>query len=451
MSFTAVFWAVLYCLGIVAAFLVNPVFAAVGYLLEYYMRPELKWWGDELPVLRYNLIMAMVLGVTFFLHRGHLRELVRVPNPSMRWLIALAVVMMFVTATVAVSPDTSWNWSVQWFKMAFIFPLLLVGVLRTRGTFDAFIAAHMLGAFWWGWDAWNDPQREAGRLINIGSGDTLNDNAASAHLLTVLPFAVVYLLVAKDKRLRAIGLLSLPFVVNTLILCNSRGSMVGLGAALVASIFLVRSGNRLRMAGAAIGMALMVLLLADDPFLTRQQTTANYQEDSSSQQRLESVRGALRLVRDRPLGAGGRGFHLLSPIYIPDIVEAHGGDLRAPHNTWAMVASEWGILGLICYLGIYISAFVVLRRVKRAALFEADSFYYWRALAIQLALIAFLVASTFTDRLYAEAGYWMVSLSYALYRIRLSDVAEAARAPVPVAQPEAPRGAAAMWPVAHAP
>jgi hypothetical protein len=53
-----------------------------------------------------------------------------------------------------------------------------------------------------------------------------------------------------------------------------------------------------------------------------------------------------------------------------------------------------------------------------------QGFFYWRALAIQLGLIAYLVAGTFTDRVYAEAGYWLVGLSYALYRVQRTDQEE---------------------------
>ena len=67
----------------------------------------------------------------------------------------------------------------------------MYGVLRSRSGFNAFITAHMLGAFWWGWNAYTDPKRAEGRLLNIGSGDSLNDNAAAAHLLSVLPFALI--------------------------------------------------------------------------------------------------------------------------------------------------------------------------------------------------------------------------------------------------------------------
>jgi hypothetical protein len=431
MSITAMLWSTLYCSAAVLS-LGNPLFGALGYLLEYYMRPELKWWGDQLPDLRYNLMISLVLGLTFVLRRSSLRELTRTGNPVLPWLLALMTLMGAVTATVAVDTETSWSWTVQWIKTAIVFPLLVAGVVRSRSGFDLFTVANMVGAAWWGWDAWTNPHRDASRLMEIGSGDTLNDNAASAHLLTVLPFVIVYLLTEKDKRLRALALIVMPLVVNTIILCNSRGSIVGILVAGAASVLLIRRGNRLRLIGVIIGIAATFLMLADSQFIERQQTTSNYEEDGSAQQRLITWQAGYRFVRDRPLGAGGRGFHLLSSQYIPDIVEAHDGDNRAPHNTWVQVAAEWGVLGFICYLGIYGTTLFMLRRIKKRALPAENGFFYWRAFAIQLGLIAYLVAGTFTDRLYGEAGYWLIGLTYALYRIQATDQATVVQ-PAPAA------------------
>lgn len=430
MSITALLWTSLYCSALVGTFS-NPILGCLGYLLEYYMRPELKWWGRDLPDLRYNLIISMAIGASFVMRRSTLREMKDTSNPALKWLLGLGTVMLLVTGAFAVDTTVSWNWMGQWVKMAIVFPLLVVGVLRSRKAFDIFVMAHILGAFWWGWEAWNDPHREASRLLSVGSGDTLNDNAASSHLLTVIPFIVVYLLTAEERWKRAMALIALPFVVNTVILCNSRGATLGMMAAFAASMILVRRGDRLRMVAVGLAMAGALFVMADQQFITRQQGTADYEQDGSAQERLSSWRAAYKLVQDHPFGVGGRGFHLLSPIYIPDIVAAHKGDLRAPHNTWAMVASEWGVAGLVCYTGLFGAAFLMLRRIKKSSR-ESGSFYYWRALAIQLALIGHLVSSTFTDRLYGEAGYWMVALASALYRIQLTDQEEYAVTPVAV-------------------
>jgi putative inorganic carbon (hco3(-)) transporter len=250
--------------------------------------------------------------------------------------LALGAVMLVVTGGFAVNRSVSWEWSVQWMKMAIIFPLLIFGAVRDRKAFNAVLVAHMLGAFWWGWDAWNDPKREAGRLVGIGSGDTEDDNAAAAHLLTVLPFTLILLLTEKNKRIRIPALVAAPFVINTLILCNSRGAIVGVAAALMASVVLIRTGYRMRIAGAGVAVMVAFFALADQQFISRQQTTTQA-TDGSSQERLASWRGGMNLALDRPFGAGGRGFHLLSPIYIADIVANHDGELRAPHNTYVMV------------------------------------------------------------------------------------------------------------------
>jgi len=442
MSITALMWVVLYAASIVLAFS-NPLFASLGYLLEYYMRPDLKWWGDELPVLRYNLIVSLTLGLTFLMRRAALREMVPVPNRTLPFLYALAGIMVLGTATVAVDTAISWHWTVQWFKIAIIFPLLVIGVVRSRRDVNLFILVHILGAFWWGWESYIDPSREAGRLKSVGSGDSADDNGAAAHLVTVIPLAVTYVLVEKDWRFRLPALIAVPFIVNTIILCNSRGSTVGMGVALLAALVLVKRGKRLNLALAGAAMVAVVVLMADEQFIERQQTTANYEEDNSATERLQTWKGAANLIKDHPLGTGGRGFHLLSPKYIPEIVAAHGGDRRAPHNTWVMVLCEWGLAGFICYLGIYLSALWTLEKVKRRVSALDQSFYYWRAFAMQLGLIAFLTASTFTDRLYAEAGYWLVGLSFALYRVQLTDAVEAGE---PVTIAETPRVGAVSQP-----
>ena len=59
MSLTAIVWALLYGIALLGA-LVNPIFGLFGYLLEYFQRPALYWWGDDLPDLRWNFTIAVV-------------------------------------------------------------------------------------------------------------------------------------------------------------------------------------------------------------------------------------------------------------------------------------------------------------------------------------------------------------------------------------------------------
>ena len=391
----------------------------LAYLFEYYLRPSLHWWGKPLPDWRWNFIVAAVAILAFLLRRSSLREMPQVRNPALGWLVALIVSALTVNLW-AVDSSTSWDLTIALMKLLALYGVM-IGVVRTQQGFDALAALHIAGAGWWGWQAYLDPHRLAGRLMNVGSSDTLNDNLAAAHLLTVVPFLCVYALTAKNKWLRILSLAAAPFIVNAFILCNSRGATVGLVAALLAGLMVARSGHRLRVAVAGVSVAVMFLVLADPQFIARQQTTTNYEAEGA--ERLQSWQGALHLIETHPFGAGGGGFVYLSPIYIPDIVASHNGEHRATHNTYLLIATDWGVQSLVLFCGFIGATLIVLRRVRQRST-GSDGFYY-RSAAIHAALVGTLTAAIFSNRFTGESIYWMCAWAFALYRVQAAEASEA--------------------------
>ena len=327
--------------------------------------------------------------------------------------------MTLVTPTTAVNRERSVDSTINFAKLI-LFHGLMVGTIRTELAFDAVVGMHMAGATWWGWEAYRNPKRSAGRLQNVGSGDTRGDNGTAAHLLTVLPFIAAYLAVHRDKRLRLLALVAAPLVINTLVLCNSRGATLGVIAALGVALWVSKSGHRIRMIGSGLAFAVCLYALADPQFIARQQQT-NYENDGSATGRLEAWSGAVDLVKDYPFGAGGAGFYELSPVYAPELVERMR-EKRDPHNTFVLVASEWGIPGLALFLGYIWSVMRLLRDVRKTAI---GPMWYYRSVAIQLSMVGLLVAGCFTDRFYAEAPYWMGALAVALHRLHAHQRAQA--------------------------
>ena len=406
-------WLIVYFGGLALSFL-NPLFGLFTYLFEYYLRPSLHWWGEPLPDWRWNLMVSGVLCATYLMHHTNLPPLPRVSNPAAKWLVAF-VALTFAISVIAVDPNASLASSVYLAKLVVLYALI-IALVRTEWAFDLFVTLHVLGAGWWGWEAYTHPKRVSGRLLNVGSGDTFGDNATASQLLVVLPFLVVYGLLCKDKRIRGLMVVAAPFIINLFILCNSRGALVGLLAAVLVAFVVVKSGHRLRFALVTVGLAGALLYLADPQFIERQQTTTNYEQDSSARGRLDTWRGSLDLVRDYPFGSGGLGVALLSPRYIPEVVEAHNGEIRAPHNTVVLIASEWGVLGLILFAAFLVSTFLILRDVRKRSL--DHDFWFYRSVAVTTALTGLLVSGLFTDRLYAEAPFWMAALAVSLRRIQ---------------------------------
>lgn len=411
MSRMGLAWALAYFLGLGAS-IVNPFWGTLTYLLEYYLRPALHWWGKGLPDLRWNFTVAAVLTATYLLRRSSLKDIGPARKLPGLCLAALAVYMLLMTP-LAANPARSEIKTGSYLKMI-LYHGLIVATVRSPAAFDMFAAANMAGAGWWGWEAYRNPKRTAGRLANVGSGDTLGDNGAAAHLMTVIPFIVIYLLVHSDWRIKLLAMAVAPFVVNTIILCNSRGAILALIVSAFAALAIVKSGHRLRMVLAGVGCALAFLALADPQFLDRQQTTRRFGEDGSATGRLEAWRGAVDLVVDHPLGVGGDGFWELSPVYARELVERMG-EKRDPHNTVVLVASEWGFPGIALYFAYYLSCASLLAEVRRKS---SGGIWFYRSVAVQLAMIGIFVAGLFTDRLYSEAPYWMGALAVALHRLQ---------------------------------
>jgi O-antigen ligase len=192
------------------------------------------------------------------------------------------------------------------------------------------------------------------------------------------------------------------------------------------------------MLGIALAGSLFLLWLADPEFIQRQQTTTNAQ-GNSAQSRLAMWRAGWEMVKDYPLGAGGRAFHILSPRYIPEVLEKTNSEERSSHNTYVQLATEWGVQGTILYLLFIGTTFGMLHRIRNRA--SGNDWYFYRSLAIQVGLIGTWTAGMFSNRLYGESIYWMCALAFALYRVQSTELAsEKVESPVEVQE-----AARAIW------
>ncbi len=407
MSKTALAWAIAYGAGLLLS-VVDPFYGLLAYLLDYYANPPHRWWGRPLPDLRWSLLAGGVILAAYLVKGGSLLDRRILRHAQTKWLIGFLGIAILITP-MAISVDRSLHYLTDIVKLTVLY-FLIVGTVRTRSQFRWFVLVMIVGAFVWGLDAFADPKRRAGRLFGIGGPDSDTDNSTAAHLLTVIPFIGLSFL---NGRLweKALCVIAAPFVLNTIILCNSRGATLAIGAAAVAALAMARGKFRVYVAGLALLGGVLFVSLVDSTFVARQLTLLQYEEDNSAVSRIESWKGALRLMRDHPLGTGGGGFDILSPVYIPEIVEAHGGQERAAHNTYLWVGSDWGVVGLVLFMGFIATTLVDLHRIRRET---TDRRAYLESFAIEVALIGFLTAAFFINRPYAEILYWLAALTAVL-------------------------------------
>jgi len=151
--------------------------------------------------------------------------------------------------------------------------------------------------------------------------------------------------------------------------------------------------------------ACLFLYLADETFFTRMGTLHEVDSADTGGHRTDFWMATFDMLKDHPLGAGGAGFQLLSPNYLPP--EWLSGGQRAVHSTWFEVLSEYGYHGLLVFLAYVFSAFNLLRKVRRRLRERSDLYHFFQSVALEASFASLLVAASFINFYYAELIYWL--------------------------------------------
>ena len=174
---------------------------------------------------------------------------------------------------------------------------------------------------------------DAGEVRRIRGPGIFNDpNDLALALVIVVPF-LFGPLIRRETRLapRTLALLLLVPIVVALYYTNSRGGVLGLGAALLPSLYR-RFG---RVAGPAVAAAGLVALLVLGP----SRMGALDPSESSAHERVESWSEGLQMFKSRPLFGVGFG-------RFTDFNE------RVAHNSFVHTLGELGLFGSFFFVGM---------------------------------------------------------------------------------------------------
>jgi hypothetical protein len=405
--------------GTVAAISKSPKYALYLYLFVYFCTNErVFWWTSLLPGVRWSLVAAFIVLISCFIHFKKLKNKVSGGCPSMKWLIALFLLML-ATLPFALFPDISSGYVYYFFCYVVIF-ILITMALDDLGSYQLFIWIFLTGCFYYSYYAYISPIRIHGRLEMIGPPTASDSNTFAALLLTTVPFIVARLLKSSWK-IRAVAFVFLVFIINAIVLCSSRGAVVGLAAAMCA--YIIFEKNWKIRSSLILGTLLVVVAffyLSDETILTRLSTLTDPSVEGAGG-RMTIWAHVFNMFKDYPFGTGGRGVAFLSPQYMPPELLA-GNGLRAAHNTYLTILTENGFLGLFLFVGFIATTLTVLFRLRKnivndSSSFEANESLYIETGALISSIIGLLTCSIFVDRVYFEPLYWLCALACVLMKI----------------------------------
>lgn len=411
MSLTALGFLGIYVLGLVLAFARHPSFGLLSYVWAFYNLPPSRWWGSELPDVRWSLVAAGVTAVALIVRGAFVPRIEGRPawiRHGGNQLLLLFVAWMWLETAWAVAPDRHIDGAMLYTKYA-VLSFVLYGILTDAQRLERFAWVHVLGCFLWGYTGFMTGV--SGRWESVLGPGIDDSNVLGFHLVTGLSFAgFLFLTVSGPRRWLALG--AIPFILNGIILTASRSTILGLAAAAVAALFAAPRSRRLAVgASLALGVVLLLALARDDLFWNRAFSIGETREaemDASAASRFTIFRANWQMALDYPFGAGHLGNEELSPDYVA--AEALSRGRRSAHNTWMAVLVDEGFPGLALYASMYAWVFVRLMRLRRGTRSGVPLPVAGVCAAVACGLAAFMVAGQFLNLFKAEVVFWMLAL-----------------------------------------
>jgi probable O-glycosylation ligase (exosortase A-associated) len=187
---------------------------------------------------------------------------------------------------------------------------------------------------------------------------------------------------------------------------QSRGALLAISAM---ALFMWWKGNAKVQIGLVLllaGLALVVFM--PDSWTNRMQTIDDYQADESALGRISAWWMAWNMVKEHPLGVGFNAvrpelFALYSPY--PTMV-------FAAHSIYFQVLGHHGYLGIVLFLGVWVSTWRCGSELIRLA--AKDASIRWvgdLGAMVQVSLIAFLVGGAFLSLAYFDMPYYLMAIA----------------------------------------
>lgn len=417
MSLTALAFALVFGSTMLLALFRNPLYGLYAYTAVFYLHPPDRWWGADLPDLRWSLVAAIVT----------LIATIRLPADPERpaWTsYGAARILLMLTAWVwvqnlwALSAEEHLDLSILFTKYVLLF-YLMYRLLDNEEKIRNLMLVHVAGCLFLGWLVLMAP--EGGRLEGVGGPGIDESNALGMQLATGAIVAGVLLVWGKPV-VRLLALASGPLILNGIIQTGSRGAFLAMVCGGLALIYLSPKGFRKYWYAFGIIALVALLRLAPEHYWERMDTIFDptRQEadvDQSTETRFVLLNAQWDMFLEYPAGTGHRGTAVLSPRYlgVEHLTRSHPDDFgaRSSHNTLMTALTEQGIPGIILYLGLLLWIFRTCRNIKaKDAPGDPELGLYMAAAGASLMVV--ITAGMFTDYYKAEVFLWYTSILAAL-------------------------------------
>lgn len=413
MSKFALLFILTYFGGMIATVVVDTSWGFFLYQLVYFLYPENRWWARDIPNIPYSFIVVLFILITYIFSFKKYSSNKLFSIPQTKWLIFI-LVMFYVSYFFAVNQAYHEK---ALYEVTKLFVIIALGykLVDSAKKLNISLWTYILGAAYIGLEAYRVGRDSQGRVEGIGTVTSLGANGIAAMLAPTIPPLIFYAW-RGNAASKVFAMIFCAFIANGLVLLNSRGAFLGIliGSGFFIIYMLVSKFQQAKQKATAVFIVVVgiagALYLTDATFWERMETLKDVQTDEreSGSHRIHMWMSTFSMIADHPFGVGAAGFQKLSPLYVPDYLFFGGQATKAVHSSWFQSLAELGIPGPIFLIALILSCYRLTSRTKKYLLKQNDSYHYFLVVAIEGALLTFIITGSFIDEFRSEVYYWLI-------------------------------------------
>ncbi|MEM4725029.1 MAG: putative O-glycosylation ligase, exosortase A system-associated [Candidatus Hadarchaeum sp.] len=376
-----------------------------------YMNPHRLCYGfmREFPVVQ-SMVFLTLISMYFSKEKFRMvwsREVI---------ILIIMLLWMGITTTQAFYFHLAWEQYIKVLKIQML-TLMTILVLNSRQRIDVLVWVIVLSIGFYGVKGGIFTIMHGGVYRVMGPDGSFiagNNEIALAFAMTI-PL-MRYLQLQQNRFLFKLGIgVMMWLTAIAAIGSHSRGALVAL--LVTGVIFWLKSRNRLVTALFIAVATYTVVNLMPQHWYDRMQTIKTYEEDRSSQGRINAWWTAFNVAQDRITGGGFEMFrYSVFRAYAPDPHMVHDA-----HSIYFEMLGEHGFIGLGLFLALlgftWLKCSAIIRRCKR------DPEKKWAAdlaAMIQVSMVGYGSAGAFLGLAYFDYIYHLVAITVVLASLTLA-------------------------------
>ncbi len=385
------------------------------------MNPHRLTWS-----FAYTMPFAMLVGGATLL--GAIMAKDRRPIPWNRELILMAILLVYFTVTTAFAWAPTYAWP-EWEKVAkvifmtFVATMFIYGKTRVRALL--FVVAASIGFYGFKGGIFSIVHGGAERVQGPENSFIDGNTFLGLALNMVIPLLIALALDESRPWMRRLLYLTAGLSVIASIFTYSRGAWLGLAVTVPLILLQLKMTPRIIVLIAVVLSAAFASAIFPERIFQRADTIANYEEDSSANQRLESWSVAWNVAKDRPLvGAGfefewandGRWLEYGSEKY-REFMTAANKDSAAAHSIYFQVLGQHGFVAFVIYLWLLVSVHLTLLRIRGMGRKNPEIAWIGTyATGLLIGLVGYVVSGAFLSSAYFDLAWLYFALAAVLSR-----------------------------------